>query len=83
MPYSWSWSEASLLGSILSATDPVAGGWTAALCCAALCCAVVHAAAALARPGLASLAHRRFAALAVQAGKVHLLFISLLSQLRH
>ncbi len=25
MPYSWSWSEASLLGSILSATDPVAG----------------------------------------------------------
>jgi NhaP-type Na+/H+ or K+/H+ antiporter len=24
MPYSWSWSEAGLLGSILSATDPVA-----------------------------------------------------------
>lgn len=38
MPYSWSWSEASLLGSILSATDPVAGGWAAALRCAVLRC---------------------------------------------
>ncbi|KAI7844005.1 hypothetical protein COHA_002542 [Chlorella ohadii] len=29
MPYSWSWSEASLLGSILSATDPIAEKWQA------------------------------------------------------
>lgn len=40
MPYSWSWSEAALLGSILSATDPVAG--KCRRCCnAVLYCAVM------------------------------------------